>query len=116
MVTSSGQEVAGRALRARRSSQRRRQCARCALVDTSRYGRLASCACETEPVVSRTVCVRSKRSHRRRIWQRSQSPQSTGQTGGGATGCGGTAATTGALEERGQNTALTRRGLVVLLL
>ena len=66
MVTTRGEEVARRALRANRSSQLSRQCARC--------GRVSTCElCVTErsgvglaPIVTETVSLRTTLSHLRR--------------------------------------------------
>ena len=72
------------------------------------------------PMVTETVSLRTTLSQVRRIWQRGQSLHRTGHTGRGSDGFSGGsdpfeagAAVTASWEERGQNTALTRRGLVV---
>jgi len=65
------------------------------------------------PLVTTTVSDRTTFSQWRRIGQRGQSPQSTGQQAVGSGGPRIGAGETICLEEIGQKTALTRRGLVV---
>jgi hypothetical protein len=106
----------GRALCARRCSQDRRQCARLARVKICSVGGGSGDSTEVSPLVKLTVSLRTTLSHARRMPQRGQSFHSTGARGNGTSPsvCVGGGAKYS--EDIGQNTALTRRGLIVTLL
>jgi hypothetical protein len=106
----------GRALRARRCSLERRQCARCARVKIPPTVEVTGAGIVVVPQVRQTVSLRTTLSHARRMPQRGQSFHTTGArgNGGGASEhMGGEAEGEGSC---GHNTALTRRGLIVVLL
>ena len=112
-VTISGGASDGRALRARRWSHERRQCARCARVKTS-SGVVGTGEClGVAELCKQTVSLRITFNHARRMRQRGQSFHNTGArgSGGGAFSRGGE--TSESAEESGHNTALTRRGLIL---
>jgi hypothetical protein len=98
----------GRALRARRFSQERRQCARWARVKISPAVEVTGAGIVVVPLVRQTVSQRMTLSHARRMPQRGQSFHSTGArgSGGGASEyVGGEAEGEGS---SGHNTALAR--------
>lgn len=68
------------------------------------------------PLVKQTVSLRTTFSHARRMPQRGQSFHSTGERGSGTGASVGGGEETTMEEESGHNTALTRRGLIVVLL
>jgi hypothetical protein len=68
------------------------------------------------PIVITTPSERTTFSQWRRMWQRGQSRQSTGQQGVDSGGARTDAEERTWLEEIGQNTALTRRGFFVSML
>ncbi len=115
-VTISGGASDGRALRASRCSQERRQCARCARVKMFSVGRVTGDGAKVVLLVKPTVSLRTRFRHSRRMRQRGQSFHTTGASGSGS----GVSSRVGEESERGdsssQNTALTRRGLIVVLL
>lgn len=106
----------GRALRAKRCSHEKRQCARCARVNTSSVVVATGDGAGVAPKVKTTVSLRTTLSHFRRMRQRGQSFHNNGARGGSfnAFSSGGEEVETS--EESGQNTALTRRGLMVVRL
>ncbi len=115
-VTTSLGASDGRAFRANRSSQDRRQCARFALVKVGAICAGAGEASGEIAFATRTVWLRTTLSQERRMLQRGQSFHCTGVRGGGwDTASGG-----GEIEREegssGHNTALTRRGFCVVLL
>ena len=67
MVTARGGAVGGRALRTKRSSQLRRQCARCARGSTGELGVTMSSSGGMAPLVTETVSLRTTLSHLRRL-------------------------------------------------
>jgi len=67
MVTTRGEEVARRALRAKRSSQLSRQCARCDRVRTCELRVTERSSVSLAPIVTETVSLRTTLSHLRRI-------------------------------------------------
>ena len=107
---------AGRTLRAKRVSQERRQCARSARVNIFSAGAFASDGESEEELSRRMVWLRTTLSQVRRMPQRGQSRQSTGAEGGRAGVGAGGGEEAEREEESGQSTALTRRGLSVVLL
>ena len=106
---------AGRALRAKRCCQERRQCARSARVKTSSVVVVTGDGADMVLKAKTTVSQRMTFNHSRRMRQRGQSRHRTGATGSGAGASVGVGEEE-ALEESGHNTALTRRGLIVVLL
>jgi len=67
VVTTRGEEVARRALRAKRSSQLSRQCARCDRVRTCELRVTERSSVSLAPIVTETVSLRTTLSHLRRI-------------------------------------------------
>jgi hypothetical protein len=115
-VTISLGAVEGRALRARRSSQDRRQCARLARVKIGSVGGISGDSAKVFSLVKPTVSLRSSLSHCRRMRQRGQSFHMTGARGSGWDVSEGIGEEAERGESSGHNTALTRRGLIVVLL
>src|SRR5207245_8479735 len=89
-VSVSGGAVEGRALRARRSCQLSRQCARCARVITCSVGKALGSLVGVIPIVTSMVSHRTTLSQLRRTCQRGQSPNRTAKhaTGSGVFGGG----------------------------
>lgn len=103
----------GRALRASRCSQDRRQCARFARVKTiSEDSAVGEHGGGMELSITSTASLRITLSQARRMPQRGQSFQRTEARDGTAD----VLAWAGGEESSGQSTALTRRGLIVVLL
>lgn len=116
MTTSSGASL-GRVLRANRCCQDSRQCARSVRVKTVSEGRVTDEGDGgASGSVTSMVSLRTTFSHLRRMAHRGQSFQRTGVQGGagGASVCA--EGQSGDEESSGHNTALTRRGLIVVLL
>jgi len=114
-VTISGGASEERALRTPRCSQERRQCARCARVKALSTVEVIGAGAVVVPLVKQTVSLRTTLSHARRMPQRGQSFHSTGARGSGAGASVRVGGGAECSEESGQNTALTRRGLIVAL-
>jgi hypothetical protein len=101
-------------LRAKRSAQERRQCARSARVKIFSVAQ-GPCDGERGEELSRqTVWLRITLSQVRRILQRGQSRHSTRAEDSGAEAVSGGGKESEGEVESGQSTALTRRGLSVL--
>jgi hypothetical protein len=111
-----GRALNGRALRANRCSQERRQCARCARVRISWVAGMTGDGEGRALLVKPTVSLRSSLSHARRMRQRGQSFHTTGARGSGWDVSEGVGEEAEREEASGHNTALTRRGLIVVLL
>ena len=112
-MTTSLEALDGRALRANRSSQDRRQCAHFARVKGGEICIRAGGEQGEMELSTWTVWLRTTLSQARRMLQRGQSFHNTGARGGGWD----TASDGGETErEDGQSTALTRRGLRLLAL
>ena len=105
---------AGRALRAKRCAQERRQCARSARVNVFSAG--ASDDEHGEELSRQVVWLRIPLSQVRQMPQRGQSRQRTGAEANGALAVSGGGDESEREAPSGNSTALTRRGLNVVLL
>lgn len=115
-VTTSRGTFDGRALRAKRWLQERRQCARSARITIFSVAQEPRDGESGEELSRHMVWLRITLSQARRMPQRGQSFQSTGARGCGWDTVSGRIETGEGEGPSGQSTALTRRGLMAVLL